>query len=180
MTPKKSNDDTATNFRIVVVGLGAMGGGMARALLDSRTTSSIVGYDVHKPSLEAFYQEAKAAGKVGGRETPPESMKDAILDHGIDFVLLSLVNENQCETVCFGGVGNGDRTEDCLIQLMPKGSCVILTSTVTGMFHEEHPFPISKQKCLSVLSLPIFSQPLGQNVPVKGFEKRNFCSLTAR
>ncbi len=119
--------------RVVVVGLGAMGGGMARALLESEEATSVIGYDINQPALEDFFQVAKDAGKVGSLEFPPQSMKDAILEQDVDIVILSLVNENQCETVSFGGTSRSDeRSGDCLLQLMRTGSCVILTSTVTG------------------------------------------------
>jgi NAD binding domain of 6-phosphogluconate dehydrogenase len=114
------------------VGLGAMGGGMARALLESEATGSVLGYDVNQPAHEAFFQEAKAARKVGRLQIPPNSLKDAILDRGIDVAILSLVNESQCDAVSFGAAGSGERSDDCLLHLMPKGSCVVLTSTVTG------------------------------------------------
>jgi 3-hydroxyisobutyrate dehydrogenase-like beta-hydroxyacid dehydrogenase len=72
--------------------------------------------------VEKFFQESKAANKAAN--SPPSSLRESISD-GMDFVILSLVNESQCEQVCFGDGEN-------LSNLMPKGSCVILTSTVTG------------------------------------------------
>jgi 3-hydroxyisobutyrate dehydrogenase-like beta-hydroxyacid dehydrogenase len=111
-----------TENHVVVVGIGAMGGGMARALLDSPATNIVVGYDRSTDAVEKFFQESKAANKAGN--SPPSSLRESISD-GMDFVILSLVNESQCEQVCFGDGEN-------LVNLMPKGSCVILTSTVTG------------------------------------------------
>ena len=110
--------------KIVVVGIGAMGGGMARALLESPITSSVVGYDRYEPAVEMFFEESKSANKAP--ESPPSSLKTSISE-STDFVILSLVNESQCEQVCFG---DGDN----LLNSMSKGSCCILTSTVTGMF----------------------------------------------
>jgi threonine dehydrogenase-like Zn-dependent dehydrogenase len=137
MTNTTTNDNNIhVPRRVVVVGLGAMGGGMAHVLLESKGTSTVIGYDINQPALEDFFQVAKDAGKVGTVESPPQSMKDAILDQDVDIVLLSLVNESQCETVSFGGGKETNRDDERsggnLLQLMRKGSCVILTSTVTG------------------------------------------------
>lgn len=101
---------------------------MARALLESEETCSVIGYDINQSALEDFFQVAKDARKVGNLDCPPKSMKDALLDQDVDIVVLSLVNESQCDLVAFGGT----TMNDCLLQLMRKGSCVILTSTVTG------------------------------------------------
>ncbi|KAG7356558.1 NADP-dependent 3-hydroxyisobutyrate dehydrogenase related protein [Nitzschia inconspicua] len=109
---------------VVVVGIGAMGGGMARALLDSSVTSTVTGYDKNLAAVETFYRESVHVNKNAG-DNPPVSLKDAIL-LPVDFVILSLVNESQCEAVCFG------ETEQSLVNIMEKGSCVILTSTVTA------------------------------------------------
>lgn len=109
-------------YEAVVVGIGAMGGGMARALLQSPVTNVVVGYDKSAEAVEKFFQESKKMSKPG--KIPPSSLREAISD-STDFVVVSLVNESQCEQVCFGEGEN-------LVNLMPKGSCVILTSTVTA------------------------------------------------
>jgi 3-hydroxyisobutyrate dehydrogenase-like beta-hydroxyacid dehydrogenase len=108
---------------VVVVGIGAMGGGMARALLESNATSTVTGYDKNLAAVETFHQEATEIHK-NGTLAPPTSLKDAVTP-SVDFVILSLVNESQCESVCFA-------EDDCLYNILTKGSCVILTSTVTG------------------------------------------------
>jgi 3-hydroxyisobutyrate dehydrogenase-like beta-hydroxyacid dehydrogenase len=111
-----------TGKHVVVVGIGAMGGGMARALLDSPVTNLVIGYDRSTEVVDTFFQESQTASKAG--KSPPRSLRESISEC-TDFAILSLVNEPQCEQVCFG---EGDN----LLNLMPKGSCVILTSTVTG------------------------------------------------
>jgi 3-hydroxyisobutyrate dehydrogenase-like beta-hydroxyacid dehydrogenase len=108
---------------IVVVGIGAMGGGIARALLESASVSSVSGFDKNWVAVEAFHKEA-AQGNKNGTEDAPTSLKQCV-HSGVNFIILSLVNESQCEIVCF-------EEDECLFNLLDEGSCVILTSTVTG------------------------------------------------
>jgi len=108
---------------VTVIGIGAMGGGMARALLNSSATSRVVGYDRSTTLMDAFYEETKATGKAA--DSLPNSLQQAVTPD-TQFVLLVLVNEQQCEQVCFG------TEEDNLLALVPDGSCVILCSTVTA------------------------------------------------
>jgi 3-hydroxyisobutyrate dehydrogenase-like beta-hydroxyacid dehydrogenase len=108
---------------VVVVGIGAMGGGMARALLDSAAASTVIGVDKNEAALNLFHQESVALRK-NRKDSAPSSLKEAV-SPPVEFVILSLVNESQCESVCFG-------EDDCLCDILEEGSCVILTSTVTG------------------------------------------------
>ena len=110
-------------YHIVVVGIGAMGGGMARNLLSSSITAQVTGYDMRKDSTERFFSDSLRLNKAP--TSPPSSLSDAI-EGKTEFVVLSLVNEAQCDQVCF-------KDEKNLLNLMPTRSCVILTSTVTGM-----------------------------------------------
>ena len=103
-----------------------MGGGMARALLESSATSKVSGFDMNKTTLGQFYKEASAVQKAPDKM--PSSQKESI-SADTDFVLLALVNEKQCDMVCFG-TGNIDNPP--LIDLLAPKSCVILTSTVTA------------------------------------------------
>ena len=117
MAPTPSNPAVCT-----VIGLGAMGGGMARALLHSTATKEVAGFDMNSKLLEEFYQDAQSAKKA------PKAMatcQEDSISQKTEFVVIALVNETQCESVCFG-------SEKPLISLLPKGSCVILTSTVTA------------------------------------------------
>lgn len=114
-------------MNVTVVGIGAMGGGMARALLDSGVTSIVVGYDKSTKAVEQFYAESQNRGKAASGI--PTSLGDAITE-ATNVVVISLVNEEQCEAVCFGG-------EENLLKLVPKGSSVVLTSTVTGAFRQD-------------------------------------------
>lgn len=115
--------DDHTMSNITVIGIGAMGGGMARAMLNSSVTSRVVGYDRSSHLVDAFHQEARAAGKAS--HSPPTLLKEAV-SADTHFVVLALVNESQCQQVCFG------MDQDNLLNFLPDGSCVILCSTVTG------------------------------------------------
>ena len=110
---------------VVVVGIGAMGGGMARALLTSPNVKTVCGYDKSIDAVTKFYEESKQANK--SLPSSPSSLYEAI-SAKTDFVIISLVNESQCQQVCFGGTSD----EPDLLSIMSKGSCVIMTSTVTG------------------------------------------------
>jgi 3-hydroxyisobutyrate dehydrogenase-like beta-hydroxyacid dehydrogenase len=107
---------------VTVIGIGAMGGGMAHALLASPATSRVVGFDQSEALVQTFYNDTKQADKAA--DSPPNSLKEAITSD-TDFVVLVLVNEQQCQQVCFG-------SDDNLITLVPDGACIILCSTVTA------------------------------------------------
>jgi putative dehydrogenase len=116
-------------LNITVVGIGAMGGGMARALLEANVVATVTGYDRATNLVQAFYQDAAAANKCC-LQKPPSSLADAVTaDTHVCLVVLQ--TEDQCEQVCFG---SGSTTDEscCLIQLLPAGSCVIVSSTVTA------------------------------------------------
>ena len=50
-------------MNVVVVGIGAMGGGMARALLDSNATKIVVGYDKTTEAVEISTRNQKMLGR---------------------------------------------------------------------------------------------------------------------
>ena len=115
--------EQCSSFGVTVIGIGNIGGGMARALLRSSFTSSVVAYDLDKKLVEQFHIEAKEAGKTS-LVSPPTSIDEAVVEQS-RVVVLTLVNEKQCEAVCFAGA-NG------LQNLMQPGSCIVLCSTVAG------------------------------------------------
>ena len=51
-------------MNVTVIGLGAMGGGMARSLLRSDSIQSVTGYDLNVNLCSAFYQEASKCQKM--------------------------------------------------------------------------------------------------------------------
>lgn len=111
-------------MKICVVGLGAMGGGMARSLLRSSEVSEVQGFDLNDEIVKKFYDEAKEAGKAS-HALPTELVLGKFITSETNVVLLVLVNEAQCDSVCFGSGSN-------LESILQPGSCVILSSTVTA------------------------------------------------
>lgn len=111
-------------MRVTVVGLGAMGGGMARSLLRSPAVDEVAGFDLSPALASSFHSDAAAAGKA--TPTLPSTLTlDRFVDGSTDVVLLVLVNEAQCEVTCFGGDAN-------LISILREGSCVVVSSTVSA------------------------------------------------
>lgn len=47
-----------------MIGLGAMGKGMARSLLKSPAVDEVSGYDLSSEIVSSFYNDAKAVGKA--------------------------------------------------------------------------------------------------------------------
>ena len=115
-------------YNAVVIGVGAMGGGMGNALVDSPLTKTVTGYDRSAKAANYFFDIANHKQKAP--QSIPTSLTEAISREATDFAILSLVNESQCDDVCFGGSEGNN-----LLSLMPKNSCVVLTSTVTGELH---------------------------------------------
>ncbi|KAL3962349.1 hypothetical protein ACCO45_003872 [Purpureocillium lilacinum] len=104
--------------KIGVIGLGAMGQGMATSL--ARAGFPVHGYDVFPQAVDRFAASgpnAKAAG------SPSEAMRDA------DVVILMVQNASQVDEVLFGPDNNADALSD--------GAVVILSSTVPPSFTRE-------------------------------------------
>ena len=125
-----SNNTPTAAYNVTLIGLGAMGGGMARALMESSVTKQIVGFDLATPLVTAFYEETKAAGKQPAQ--PPTSLADAVT-HETDVVVLVLQTQPQCDAVCFGKSDD----DHSLINLVKPGACVILCSTVTALWAKQ-------------------------------------------
>ncbi|KAH6669658.1 3-hydroxyisobutyrate dehydrogenase [Plectosphaerella plurivora] len=101
--------------KIGVVGLGAMGQGMAGSLV--RGGFQVHGYDVWKPSVEKFVESGPGATAA---ESPAAAAK------GADVLLLMVQNAGQAEDVLFGQGKAADA--------LPDGAIVILSSTVPPSF----------------------------------------------
>ena len=139
----------AMTFNVTVVGIGAMGGGMARALLQSNAVSQVVGYDRSTELVQDFFEEAKEVHKAPA--APPTSLQEAI-STDTNVILLLLVTEAQCEDVCFGAEIN-------LVKLLPVDSCVILCSTVSATWakHAEKTF---QEASIKFVDCPISGGPV--------------------
>lgn len=105
-----------SEIKVTVIGIGAMGGGMARVLVDSSVTSLVCGYDRAEQLVHDFQADAKEKAPP----SPPKSLKEAVSAE-TDCVVLALVNQVQCESVC-----------QELIAIMRPESTLIVTSTVTA------------------------------------------------
>eukprot|EP00957_Ditylum_brightwellii_P121844 9291703-Ditylum_brightwellii.AAC.1 len=49
---------------VTVIGIGAMGGGIARTMLTSPTTQTVIGYDQNMELVQSFHNEALSVGKA--------------------------------------------------------------------------------------------------------------------
>jgi 3-hydroxyisobutyrate dehydrogenase-like beta-hydroxyacid dehydrogenase len=117
---------TSQAYNVAVIGIGAMGGGMARALLDCPLVKEVHVYDHATVLVDAFYEDAKALNKAPPYK--PSNLSQAVYSR--DFVLIVLQNEPQCETVCFG-------QDKCLLSILKAGVCVMLSSTVTATWSKK-------------------------------------------
>lgn len=118
-----------------VIGLGAMGGGIALALLDAPAVATVVGYDCDPTLAKAFFNDSVVAHKQR-QPHGPTCLRDAISDE-TDFVFLVLLNEAQCQTVCFGGDNNkndSDNNTDNLLSLVPEQCCIVCCATVSAQW----------------------------------------------
>jgi 3-hydroxyisobutyrate dehydrogenase-like beta-hydroxyacid dehydrogenase len=115
-------------MQVTVIGLGAMGGGMARSLLRSSSIDTVVGFDLSTEIVQKYYEEAKAAGK-STPSLPSELTINNFVHKSTDVVLVVLVNEAQCESVCFEGQHN-------LCSIMKEDSCVVVSSTVSAAWSQ--------------------------------------------
>ena len=91
-------------MQIGVIGLGSMGGGMARSLV--RAGHAVQGYDVRPSTIEGV----TTAG------SPAEAAK------GADILLVMVVNATQLEEALFSGRG--------ALSSLPKGSVVVSSATI--------------------------------------------------
>ena len=111
-------------MKVAVVGLGAMGGGMARSLLRAPAASEVVGFDLSPDVAASFYSDAQTAGKAAP-SLPTELTLNHFVDGSTNVVLIVLVNEAQCQATCFDGDAN-------LLSLLSEGACVVVSSTVSA------------------------------------------------
>lgn len=116
LTPASSPFEVA---KVGVIGLGAMGMGMAMSLL--RAGYPVQGYDVNPAAAKAF---AQAPGQASIGTTIQETIA------GASVVLLMVQNAAQAEDVLFGSGGIGAAS-------LVDGAVVILSSTVAPAFARE-------------------------------------------
>jgi L-threonate 2-dehydrogenase len=155
--PPDSAETTILGHHISVIGLGAMGGGIARALLHSTFCRTVTGYDRDVALVNAFYREslslrkghlakiANADDAIGESFSKPPTSLDEAIFVDTNFVLLVLLNEKQCDDVCFGSDGAptsnpiaihsdglpSKTSRNSLISILPNDCCVVCCSTVS-------------------------------------------------
>lgn len=105
--------------KIAMIGLGAMGQGMAGSLL--RAGFQVQGYDVYGPAVDRFIISNESNGTAAA--TPSAAIE------GADIVLLMVQNAAQADDVLFGS-GRG-------AEALSDGTVVILSSTVPPNFVRE-------------------------------------------
>src|SRR5438552_16944200 len=99
--------------RIGIIGLGSMGMGMARRLVDAGFR--VTGYDIRAEAIDAL---AQAGGSAA--ESPADAARDAAL------LFVMVVSAAQVDAVLFG--------PDGAIAALPRGAVVILSATVPASF----------------------------------------------
>ena len=139
--------------KIAVIGIGAMGGGMARALLDSDVCQHVSGYDHATLLVDAFYNDSVASGKAVS--SPPAKLQQAV--ENATFVLVVLQNEPQCQQVCFEG------DEESLLQLLSPGAAVMVSSTVTATWMKRAA-AVFEEKGIHFIDAPISGGPVRARV----------------
>lgn len=101
--------------KVGMIGLGAMGQGMAASLL--RAGYAVHGFDIFPMAIDKFLTH-------GGRGSPADS--PAAAAQGADVVILMVQNAAQADDVLFG---SGE-----VVKSLPDGAVVVLSSTVPPHF----------------------------------------------
>ena len=124
---------------------------MARSLLRDPHMTTVSGFDLSTEVASKFYAEAKESGKA--TPTLPSEMKlENFVTNETDVVLLVLVNEAQCNSVCFEG-------DTHLASILRPGSAVILSSTVTPAWSKKA-FQLFSEKQIQFCDCPISGGPV--------------------
>ncbi|TKW53478.1 putative oxidoreductase YgbJ [Colletotrichum tanaceti] len=123
--------------KIGMVGLGAMGQGMAGSLL--RAGFAVHGYDVYEPAVDKFLSNRGNASKAA---SPAEAAK------GADILVLMVQNAAQADDVLFGPGHAADA--------LPDGAIVILSSTVPPSFMRDLESKLTNLgKGISLIDAPV-------------------------
>ncbi|WQF82062.1 Putative 6-phosphogluconate dehydrogenase, NADP-binding, four-carbon acid sugar kinase [Colletotrichum destructivum] len=123
--------------KIGMVGLGAMGQGMAGSLL--RAGFAVHGYDVYEPAVDKFVSNGGNASRAA---SPAEAAK------GADILVLMVQNAAQADDVLFGSGHAADT--------LPDGAIVILSSTVPPSFMRDLESKLTNLgKGISLIDAPV-------------------------
>eukprot|EP00586_Coscinodiscus_wailesii_P011737 CAMPEP_0172514332 /NCGR_PEP_ID=MMETSP1066-20121228/259367_1 /TAXON_ID=671091 /ORGANISM="Coscinodiscus wailesii, Strain CCMP2513" /LENGTH=506 /DNA_ID=CAMNT_0013294959 /DNA_START=60 /DNA_END=1576 /DNA_ORIENTATION=+ len=143
---------TGPPYSVAVIGIGAMGYGMASSLLSSPHTTRVVAYDKNTDAAQSFHA-ASLTHEKNVSPHPPQRLAECVTSE-TDVAIVVLVNESQCQSVCFGGGDN-----DNLCDLMREGSCVVVCSTVTATWCQKADEEFRKRG-ISFLDCPISGGPV--------------------
>ncbi|KAL3903316.1 MAG: hypothetical protein SGILL_010490 [Bacillariaceae sp.] len=119
-------------MNVTVIGLGAMGGGMARSLLRCDAVSTVAGFDLDTERVKTFHAEAQKVNKATA-ELPGDTKLSSFVTKDTGVVILVLVNEKQCQAVCFDGGDDNNSLES----LVKPGAIVMVSSTVTPAWSKQ-------------------------------------------
>ncbi len=128
LDPATTGNQSSAKPRIAVIGLGAMGMGTARALLDAGF--AVTGCDVNAEALKSF---AAAGGEIA--DTPAQAAERASI------ILLVVVNADQVEQVLFGadGVIGPERARANVSARLGEQPVILQNATVPPAFAEALP-----------------------------------------
>ncbi|KAL3783372.1 hypothetical protein HJC23_013417 [Cyclotella cryptica] len=88
-------------FNASIIGLGAMGSGMARSLLRCPSIGTVSGFDLNTSAVEAFYRDAEEVGKahaVRFGNIAEHTRLEHFVDDSTDVVIIALLNESHRTT----------------------------------------------------------------------------------
>lgn len=124
--------------------------------MNSSVSQTVTGYDKDVALVNAFHRESLLLGKahlatsitkndtIGEKISKPSASLDGAIFPDTDFMLLVLLNEKQCDDVCFGSNDTTNQvtkqTEETslltngngLISILLNNSCVVFCSTVSA------------------------------------------------
>ena len=151
---------------IAVIGIGSMGGGMARALMDANVSQTVTAYDHATALVQSFFDDSQAAGKAATPQAPT-SLTEAIVGHDAsskletDLVVLVLQNAAQCQEVCFGTeTDNAATKQNCLSHLLSAGACVLVCSTVPAVWIQQAATRLTNSAGIHVVDCPVSGGPV--------------------
>ncbi|PHM35742.1 L-threonate dehydrogenase [Xenorhabdus innexi] len=121
--------------KIGVIGLGAMGMGIAQSLI--RAGISTYGFDINNKACEKL----KKIGAIEVANSPARSVSE------LDALLFVVVNGAQVENILFGG-------ENPLVKQLKAGACIVIHSTISA--EQAQNFAIRLQEYhINMLDAPI-------------------------
>ena len=140
-----------------------MGGGMARALLEGSCSRTVTGYDRAPNLVDAFFAESTVVAHNNNNKAllsqPPQCLRQAVTP-ATNVCILVLLNEAQCEQVCFGNGSSKQQDDDeNLLSLLSPDTFVLLCSTVTPAW-AIHAMQRFQKKSIHLIDCPTSGGPV--------------------